>query len=52
MNKNTIYLAGAAWFGGLSSAIGFRWDAWQFWVILLSYVFIGYELKERSRDET
>jgi hypothetical protein len=45
MSKHNLYCLGAAWFGAVSSVIGFRYDTWQFWLVLLSYVVIGSALK-------
>jgi hypothetical protein len=51
MSKHNLYCLGGAWFGVVSSVIGFRYDTWQFWLVLLSYVVIGSALKTTKPAE-
>lgn len=48
MKRDTVYLLGGGWFGGVASIIGFNYLKWQFWLILLSYVVLGAILKRET----
>lgn len=42
--KDWVYYIGAGWFGVILSVVGFDYLTWQFYLILLSYVVLGWEL--------